>query len=136
MSDYEKVEKLAADVATLLGITLVKIFDEEMIDPANFDKDDKTKGIGYEVVDPRHNLSMEMDYPLDISIAVDETFQFYHASSPYPTSLNTGDEARLMGQALIEAPTPIKDLTPEIYENFIQQNKETFSEDESNITII
>lgn len=130
MNDYEKVEKMAAELSTLLGITLVKQFDDEMNNPENYDKDNTTKGIFYTVVDPKHTLSTEMNYPLDIGIFVNETFQFYQDATPLTTSLNTEEEKRLASQTLMDCSTPIKDLTPELYESFIHENLEQIMQGE------
>lgn len=127
MTDYEKVEQLAAEVASKLGITLHKCFDEEMKeDPTNYGKDDLTKGIFYDVEDIKNNIHPKMNFPLILGISVDEKFQFHHDATPYPTSLNTTEEARYMMQTLCECPMPIKDLTPEIYQAMIDLNIDNF----------
>jgi hypothetical protein len=128
--NYLKVEQLARDIEALLGIKLIKQFDEEMSDPSNYDKDDQTKAIYYTVVDEKFKINEHMNYTVGLSISVEECFQFYHDATPYPTSLNSEEDARIMSQALIECPKLIKDLTPEIYQSFMTKFNQNFLESE------
>lgn len=135
MTDYEKVQKLATDVAFKLGITLINPFDHEMIDPESYDKDDDTKGICWDVVDEKNKLESNMIYALILHISVDENFQFYHDSSPIPTKLHDADAHHWMSQALTDYPMPIKDLTVEIYQEMINTYVEEWLTTEANETI-
>jgi hypothetical protein len=128
-SDLAKVQKFAKTLETKIGAKLKVSYIEEFEDPEDFDKNDETKGVEYQVIDNDKNYRIEDDGDggLLVHINLLGEFQFHYDAAPYSTKLNSEKEIRDMAQALNDYPKPIDKLTRDMYleiVKFIQEQKD------------
>jgi hypothetical protein len=107
------MQEVKEKVEALFGIKLIQTFDSREDDGAEYDD------LGhFTCYEPLIDFP-DKDYSPIISIYEDGSVQFFRDATPYPVAANTEDEARLMMQALIEAPVPFDSLKEDDFQNFI-----------------
>lgn len=120
----DKINALAKQVENVLDVELILQFDEELQDPKSFDKDENSMGIYYNVIDNKHDITI--DDELILHISNDGNFQFWNDATPLSTNLHSKTEKFEMMSALWDNPKPITKLTKTVYQsiiNYIIKNK-------------
>ena len=107
------MQELKEKVEELFGIKLVQTFDSR--EDEGCENEEFGHFICYE---PTIDFPDEACPPI-ISIYEEGLIQFFWDATPFPVAANTEEEARLMMQALIEAPVSFDDLEKDDFQKFI-----------------
>lgn len=124
--DKKKINDWAKKIESKIGAKLSVSYDEEIDDPEDADKDENTKSIYYQVIDPKNGLKKTMDPFLTLVLQNDGNFWFSIDASPISNSLYSSSETKKANQSLEETPKPIAKLNKKIYLESIPANLEDY----------